>query len=214
VTASLNPDVALAASLWSISPHERGAIARSLADDGIRRFHWDFSDGVFAAPGGTSPQQAHEITLQTGTFAEAHLMVTDPLDHIAAWAPFCDRITVHVEANDWIAAVEQINTLGCQAAVAVSPGGLLPDPLPSTVRGVLAMSVIPGQGGSTFDARAFDVTDVTPDLLLRGIDGGVTRSVVRELLAHGVTWIVCGTDLIRAEGVAEWARDAGLALEA
>lgn len=45
------------------------------------------------------------------------------------------------------------------------------------------------------------MSDVTPGGLVRGIDGGVTGSIVRELLARGVTWIVCGTDQIRAENV-------------
>lgn len=203
-------DTRLAASLWSVAPTDRNAIAQGLAADGVTRFHWDFSDGVFAAAGGTTAAQAAQITALTGAAAEAHLMVTDPLDHIEQWLPFCDVVTVHVEAHRWEDAVLAIAQAGRTPAVAVSPGGTLPAPLPASVEAVLAMSVIPGQGGSTFDPAALDVVAATPASLLSGVDGGVTTDIAPRLLEAGVRWIVCGTDLLAAESVDYWRSAAGL----
>lgn len=194
----------IAASLWSVPASERLDEARRLIDGGIDQFHWDFSDGSFAAPGGAPAPQAREIAEATGTLAETHLMVTDPLRHLDDWIPFCGLIAVHLEVPDCLEALERIRAAGRKTAVAISPDTPIPDPLPDAVDAVLIMSVAPGMGGSSFRPDAFARIAQVSTRAIAGVDGGVTAELAREAYVSGAQWIVVGTSLLRAPSVSGW----------
>lgn len=194
----------VAGSLWSVSLERRLQAVRQLQAVGLTRLHWDVTDGVFAPDGGFSPAEALAIAEETGTSAEAHLMVTDARATVDAWTEFCDTVVVHAESDNWRAAAHRIESRGVVAAVALSPS------TPASVAAdlpVLCMAVAPGHGGSPFDHAALDkVAELRESYPGRpiGVDGGVTRAIAREALDAGATWVVVGTDLFGDGGAERW----------
>ncbi|WP_169165636.1 hypothetical protein [Cellulomonas taurus] len=208
----------VAASLWSVPPAERPVLADRLAAAGLRRWHWDVSDGDFAAPGGFTPDEAAAITARTGLPGEAHLMVTEPAEQVAAWAAVCERVIVHVEATGWRAALDLVVALGATPGIALSPHtpAALPAGLPAgTV--VLLMSITPGRAGAAFrpdtlarlaalrsgtqPGPAASATATRGEL---GVDGGVTPALARSCAAHGADWVVSGGSLCTAADPRAW----------
>ena len=78
----------VAGSLWSVAMEERLQAAQRLRAAGLRRLHWDMSDGRFAHPGGFTAPDALALTEATGLAAEAHIMAADPLKEVDAWTEF------------------------------------------------------------------------------------------------------------------------------
>jgi ribulose-phosphate 3-epimerase len=196
----------VAASLWSTPPADLDAEAARLTAAGLRRWHWDVSDGAFAAPGGFDPATVARLTAATGLPGEAHLMVTDPRPVLDAWADVCGTVIVHAEATGWREAVEHVRARGARAGVALSPGtplDVLADLPPDVV--VLVMAITPGQAGSTFlpgtPARLDALAGRHAGL---GVDGGVTLDHARECARHGATWVVSGSALCTAPDPAAW----------
>lgn len=218
-----DPHLEVAASLWSVPPADRPGTARRLTDAGLRRWHWDVSDGVFAAPGGFTPGQAAGLTAHAPAPGEAHLMVTDPLTVVDDWAPLCDLVVVHVESHRCSDAVDRIRSTGTRAGIAIGPdtplGALdgLPVDLP-----VLVMAITPGQAGSRFSPATLDrltalsgrpASSATaggrPYRRQLGVDGGVDLAHAHDCARHGATWVVSGTALCSAPDPAAWLARAG-----
>ncbi|WP_347350942.1 hypothetical protein [Intrasporangium sp.] len=196
----------IAGSLWSVSPSEQVAQVERLKDLGLRRLHWDTTDGRFASPGGFTAEQARQLTQTTGLAAEAHLMVQRPLREVDAWADFCDLVVVHAESDDWDLAVDRIARRGCRPGVAISPQTpvtVVPDDLVA-----LCMSIVPGTAGSAFDesvllkVQALHAASPTRRI---GVDGGIQRRHADRLSAAGAGWLVVGTDLFSESGAERWA---------
>lgn len=200
-----SPSVTVAGSLWSVPPAQQLDAVAELGAAGLRRLHWDSTDGRFAAEGGFGPEEAGRISRATGTTAEAHLMAEEPTRVVDAWAEVCDTVVVHAESQDWQGAVRRLERRGCRPGLAISPGTsaeVVPDGL-----AVLVMSVVPGRAGSTFDPGALAKVE---RLHTRephrpvGLDGGVRREHAEAALAAGATWLVVGTDIFSAGGAARW----------
>jgi ribulose-phosphate 3-epimerase len=186
----------VAGSLWSVAIDEQLQAAQRLRAAGLRRLHWDMSDGTFANPGGFTAPDALALTEATGLAAEAHIMAADPLREVDAWTEFCDLIVVHAETQDWQRAVDRIAARNCTPALAISPE--TPTAAVPSELAVLCMSVTPGSAGSALDDNV--LTKLPP--LRRssparriGLDGGVQRRHVDRAQRAGATWLVVGTDL-------------------
>lgn len=226
VATRAGPALEVAASLWSVPPADRPTTARRLVDAGLRRWHWDVSDGVFAAPGGFTPGQAADLTAHAPAPGEAHLMVTDPLPVVDDWVPFCDLVVVHVESRRCAEAVDRIRSAGTRAGVAIGPDTPLDalDALPADLP-VLVMAITPGQAGSRFSPATLDrLTALSgrpasavpraaaaaghptgrPHRRLLGVDGGVDLARAHDCARHGATWVVSGTALCAAPDPAGW----------
>lgn len=198
----------VAASLWSTPPDRLADEAVRLAAAGLTRWHWDVSDGVFAAPGGFDPDTVSRLSHLTGLPGEAHLMVCDPLAEIDAWTAVCDTVIVHVEAAGWATAVSRIRAAGRRAGVAISPSTPLStlDDLPPDVA-VLVMSITPGQAGSTFLPSTLSRLDALGSRAGAGglgVDGGMTLDHAHDCAAHRATWVVSGSALCGAPDPAAW----------
>lgn len=200
------PALTVAGSLWSVPAGGRVDAVAELQGTGLRRLHWDTTDGRFAPEGGFGPEEAARIAAATSTSAEAHLMAQHPTRVVDAWADVCDTVFVHAESEQWQQAVRRLDRRGCRPGLAISPQtstDVVPDGL-----AVLVMSVVPGQAGSTFDPGALAKVE---QLRARdpgrpiGLDGGVRRDQADAALAAGATWLVVGTDLFSAGGASRWA---------
>lgn len=188
--------IEVAGSLWSVAPHERLDVALRLRDAGLRRVHWDMTDGRFAAAGGFRAPDAAVLARRTGLSAEAHIMAVRSLGEVDEWTDFCDLVIVHFESEDWAPAVDRIQRRGATPGIAVSPHTPVAD-VPHDIA-VLCMSVVPGQAGSAFDertpARVAALRDASPGRRI-GVDGGVRHDRLEELTRAGADWVVVGTDL-------------------
>jgi ribulose-phosphate 3-epimerase len=167
--------------------------------------HWDYSDGLFAAPGGFAPEHAQEIASATSMSSEVHLMANRTLHLVDAWTELCDRVAIHIESEDWKESISRIEQRGSRPCLAVSPqtpSNEVPDEWD-----VLVMSIIPGAAGSAFDRASLVkvaellVANTSRDV---GLDGGVTRDVADDAIQAGVSWLVVGTDLFRPGGSQRW----------
>lgn len=200
----------VAASLWSVPGPDRAAEVERLVAAGVRRFHWDVSDGVFAVPGGFTPAEAGALAAAAGpATSETHLMVCEPVRHVGRWTALCDTIAVHVESEGWAEALGLVRDAGCRPVVAVGPGASLEQvlPLPADV-GVLVLAVPPGHAGSGFDPRTPGRLDALSGRPALGVDGAVDAERARLCRAHGATWVVSGSALCAAPDRAAWLRTA------
>lgn len=229
-----DPAVRIAASLWSVPAPQHSTCLDRLRDAGLEAVHWDLTDGVFAVSGGFHAERARDLTATSGLAAEAHLMVTDPLDHVDAWTDFCELVVVHAESRDWIKAMARIEARGARPALALSPGTPL-SVVPSSELAVLTMSITPGEAGATFDSHALTTvaalraasvprgptdpqsatdrhvptvplgtSDPHADTRWLGLDGGVTRDIAVQARAAGANWLISGTDLCGSPDPAGW----------
>lgn len=196
----------VAASLWSVPKAEQAETLDRLVRRGLRRLHWDRSDGKFAVEGGCAAGRAEELCRTFDVSAEAHLMVMDPVQEVDAWTGFCDLVVVHPERPDWGRAVDRIHQRGCAAGLAVGAQVSLLT-LPKTLP-VLFMSIPPGRAGAAFDeatlGRIAELRARSPGRRI-GVDGGVKRHMVPALIEAGIDWVVVGTDLALGDGDARWA---------
>jgi ribulose-phosphate 3-epimerase len=197
--------VKVAGSLWSVSPAAQVSEAIRLERAGLNRLHWDYSDGIFAAPGGFSPERAIELATATSMSSEVHLMAGQTLQLVDAWTDLCDRIAIHFESEDWKNSMTRIEQRGSRPCIAISPQTPWND-VPDECD-VLVMSIIPGAAGSAFDrASLVKVAELLSANASReiGLDGGVTRDLANDALHAGVAWLVVGTDLFRPGGSQSW----------
>ena len=187
----------IAGSLWSVPAEDRLTTALRLRDAGLRRLHWDTTDGSFAAAGGFPPDSAAELASATGLSAEAHVMAHRAGREVDAWTTFCDLVFVHIESDDWQEALVRIERRGATPGLAVSPQTRAAD-VPADVA-VLCMSIVPGQAGSAFDTAVLHkltaLRRASPDRRL-AVDGGVRRLHHDALASAGADWAVVGTDLV------------------
>ena len=88
---------------------------------GIHWLHLDNMDGHFAPNISFGPDFVRAIRKQTNLFLDTHLMLSEPMKYIEAYAKAgADLITVHAEADDNCAEVlEAIHALGVKAGVSI-----------------------------------------------------------------------------------------------
>ncbi|MEO1960238.1 MAG: hypothetical protein ABGW82_04575, partial [Paracoccus sp. (in: a-proteobacteria)] len=180
--------------------------ARSLAARGLRRLHWDMTDGHFAAAGGFTAERARSLADQTGLASEAHLMATRTTREVDAWTDFCNLIFVHAESEDWTAAADRITKRGCEAGLAISPS--TPASAVPAHMAALCMSIVPGTAGSRFDDRVLykirALRSAAPERHI-GVDGGIILGKLDLLMAAGASRATVGTDLFLGDGPTRWA---------
>ena len=113
-----------------ISPSVLGADLMRLGEEirmvealGIHWLHLDNMDGHFAPNISFGPDFVRAIRRQTKLFLDTHLMLSEPMKYIEAYARAgADLITVHAEADDNCAEVlEAIHALGVKAGVSINP---------------------------------------------------------------------------------------------
>ncbi|WP_336716575.1 hypothetical protein [Arthrobacter sp. USHLN218] len=195
----------VAGSLWSVAAGQQLEAIQRLQAAGLRRLHWDMTDGRFAKPGGFTASQALALTQATGLAAEAHIMAEDPTSDIDAWSEFCDLIVVHAESPRWAQAVDRISARGCIPGLAISPD--TPAAVVPADMAVLCMSITPGTAGSAFNDAVLNKVSALRNASSErriGLDGGVQRRHVERAVEAGADWFVVGTDLFLNDAVHVW----------
>ncbi|TSC73087.1 MAG: ribulose-phosphate 3-epimerase-like [Parcubacteria group bacterium Gr01-1014_38] len=180
---------------------ERAQLLRAL---NVRCIQLDISDGIFGIPENFSNPEIAARELP-GMKLDIHLMARDVLAAIAVWHKILPvRITVHIEVlRDPRAVLEQIRTAGSERGLALGPQTPVETVQPHLreIDFLLFVAVPPGRSGQRLDpetpSRIQTVRQQYPHLPI-GVDGGVTATVVPQLLAAGATTITVASALFSA----------------
>ena len=171
---------------------------------GADSIHLDVMDGVFVPNISFGPLLVKAVAAVTKLPLDVHLMVADPDPYLAAFATAGATIlTVHVEACRHLhRTVQVINSLGCQAGVALNPSTSIEAVREITpfVDLVLVMSVNPGFGGQKFIETTTSklrrmrklLEELNPACDLQ-VDGGVNLQNIHDVVRSGANNIVVGS---------------------
>ena len=203
--------VKVAPSLFSADFGRLREAVRRVEENGAEWIHLDIMDGHFAPPITMGPAVVESLRPHTGLVFDAHLMVSNPEDHLEAFARAgADLITVQVEATAHLDRVlRKIKTLGARAGAALNPASP-PEVLEYVwplLDLVLVMSVNPGAGGQDFIPEVLSkISLLAGRIRSRGlpvelqVDGGINRETAARAIGAGATVLVAGSAVFKSEG--------------
>ncbi len=175
---------------------------------GAEWLHFDHMDGHFVPNISFGPAFVAAVRPETGLFLDVHLMLTDPLQYIEAYADAgADSITVHAEANHASEAVEAIKRKGLRAAIALNPDtpAKEAEQYLGLIDMVLIMTVQPGFGGQKLQEKCLTKAVEINEAIRRSkrevlieADGGIHADNAESVLRSGVDVLVMGTGLFKA----------------
>jgi ribulose-phosphate 3-epimerase len=177
---------------------------------GAKLAHVDVMDGCFCPMMTVGPPFIKAI--RTSLLKDVHLMIEEPLEKVADYvAAGADIITIHVEACSHVHRVlQKLGTFtnvndaerGIVRGVALNPGTPLEalEPLLDELEYILLLAVNPGWGGQKYipatTARIAHVQRMIANSgknIMLGVDGGITKENIREVVATGADLIVAGS---------------------
>lgn len=189
----------------------------------VKLAHIDVMDGCFCPMMTVGPPFIK--ALKTPLLKDAHLMINEPLEKVADYvAAGADIITVHPEACShphrvlqYMRSLTNANDAarGIVRGAALNPGTALEvlEPLMDDLEMILLLAVNPGWGGQKFIPSTMGriaktqklIADSGRDIVL-GVDGGITRANVAEIVKTGVDLIVTGSAVFDGKAAEENAR--------
>lgn len=195
----------VSASILSADICHLGDVLDKLRAWQIDMVHFDVMDGVFVPNISFGIPMLAALRRHTDLFLDVHLMITDPLRYVSAFAKAgADRITFHLESSsDPRATLEAIHSTGCQAGIAIKPStpadALLPYlPLADMV---LVMTVEPGFGGQSYlpetTEKVRQLRQDHPALSIQ-VDGGINDTTAPIARQAGANELVTGSYLLQA----------------
>ncbi len=181
---------------------------QTVTDAGAEYIHIDVMDGIFVPNISFGFPIVRGLRNVTDAFFDVHLMVTEPIRFIERFVgDGADGITVHAEAcDDLEETVDEINSFGKKAGVAISPDTAIDCVLPvlDKISMVLVMSVYPGYGGQSVIREVFDKIRILRRIVdERGldvdiqVDGGVSLDNIDEIREAGANIFVVGTKIFQ-----------------
>ena len=189
---------------------ELGAELALLQRAGVGVVHVDVMDGCFCPQLTVGP--AYVKGLRTPLLKDVHLMITEPLDKLDAYAAAgADILTVHVESTVHIHRVlQRLGGLenanrpgeGIVRGLALDPGTPLEwlEPLLDELDLVTILAIDPGWGGQKFAPATLDRVARTKRLIAAAgkeilvcVDGGVTKDNIAGIAAGGADLVVTGS---------------------
>lgn len=200
----------LAPSMLAADFKELGKEIRTIEENGAQYLHFDVMDGIFVPSISFGMPVLQSIRPATNLVCDAHLMVTEPIRYVEAFAKAgADLITIHLEAcEDVEATIAKIRECGCKVGISIKPATPVSalDNLLDKVDMVLIMSVEPGFGGQKFIPESLDkIAELRGNLNERGlevdiqVDGGIYTHNVEDVIKAGANVIVAGSAVFNGD---------------
>lgn len=205
----------VSASILSADMLNLGKEIERLKENQIDMVHFDVMDGVFVnniTYGIPILKCINDITDLT---LDVHLMITDPLKYVDAFAASgADIITFHLESSsDPYETIKQIHKHGIKAAIAVKPNTPAEDVfefLPYADM-ILVMTVEPGFGGQSFIADTVDkiveikekICELNLENVFIQVDGGIDNVTSETVKKAGANVLVSGSYLFKSKNMKE-----------
>ena len=200
----------LAPSILAADFKELGKEIRTIEENGAQYLHFDVMDGMFVPSISFGVPVLESIRPATKLVCDAHLMVTEPIRYVEAFAKAgADLITVHLEAcEDINATIEKIRACGCKVGVSICPDTPVNSVknLLKKVDMILIMSVHPGFGGQAFIPESLDkIRELKAMIDAEGlcvdiqVDGGIYTHNVEEVIEAGANVIVAGSAIFKGD---------------
>lgn len=180
---------------------------------GCDLIHFDVMDGHFVPNLSYGVPVLKSIKQYTAVPFDVHLMITDPLKYVDAFADAgADHITFHEEIDgDVHEVIEKIRSRGLTVGISVRPKTPVEAVFPylRDIDMVLIMTVEPGFGGQGFIPETLDkiaALRAEADRLGIGcdieVDGGIGYNTSPKVRAAGANVLVSGSYLFKAEDMA------------
>ena len=200
----------LAPSILAADFKELGKEIQTIEENGAQYLHFDVMDGMFVPSISFGVPVLESIRPATKLVCDAHLMVTEPIRYVEAFAKAgADLITVHLEAcEDINATIEKIRACGCKVGVSICPDTpvISVKNLLKKVDMILIMSVHPGFGGQAFIPESLDkIRELKAMIDAEGlrvdiqVDGGIYTHNVEEVIEAGANVIVAGSAIFKGD---------------
>ena len=174
-----------------------------LSEEFAETIQIDIMDGKFVESKSVSQEDIKGI--ECSKYAEAHLMVEEPLDWIDVFKSCgAKRIIIHYEIKaEKEPVIQNIRAAGLSAGLAVNPYTQIKDfrHLVDKVDTVLFMSVIPGFYGAKFIPEVLDkIKGFKKEFADKpiGIDGGVKIDNIDNIVSLGIDFICVGSSILKA----------------
>jgi ribulose-phosphate 3-epimerase len=194
----------IAPSILSADFADLGRAARSM-ESVADMLHVDVMDGHFVPNLTIGPPVVASLNRATDLFLDCHLMMTNPLDYVDAFADAgADRLTVHIEVvadDDPAKAFAAIRARSMQVGLTLNPDTPIESVLPylGDIDLVLIMTVQPGFGGQSFRhdcvpkiQRVRDAIDAQGLACLVQVDGGINLETAQIAVDAGANVLVAG----------------------
>lgn len=200
----------LAPSILAADFKQLGNEIQKIEENGAQYLHFDVMDGMFVSSISFGMPVLESIRPATKLVCDAHLMVTEPIRYVEAFAKAgADLITIHVEAcEDVEATIAKIRECGCKVGVSICPDTPVSalETLLEKVDMVLIMSVHPGFGGQAFILESLEkIRELKKRIMEKElsvdiqVDGGIYTHNVEEVIKAGANIIVAGSAIFKGD---------------
>lgn len=171
---------------------------------GARFLHLDIMDGHFVPNLSFGVPIVEAVRRATDLPLDVHLMISHPADLVELFRQAgADYLTIHIELNeDPRPLLDRIRKLGAGPGLSLNP----PTPVDSVLPYldhcdlVLAMSVMPGFGGQSFQWDVLEklrrIREAAPQGMMISVDGGVNGETIGHCAEAGATMFIVGTGLL------------------
>jgi ribulose-phosphate 3-epimerase len=205
----MSKQLIISPSILSADFTRLGQDMNALRDAGCDTLHVDVMDGMFVPNISFGQVVLNSIAPSAPLPMDVHLMIHDPGRFISEFAlDAVQSITVHAEACPHLdRVIQQIAEAGKQPGVALNPHTPLNvlEYVLDKLWMVMIMTVNPGFGGQNFIplldkiAECRTMIDNRGLRALVGVDGGVSRGTVRDVVGAGADYLVAGSYIFKGE---------------